>query len=144
MNARLIFTIALRDFKSYFSTPLGSILIATFFAITGLIFYILLQKYLLLQQDYFALGRQLNYFDINSKLVQPILNNINSLLMFFIPLITMRSLSEERRLGTIQLLLTSPISSLQIALGKLFSCFAFVALLLTLTFIYPLILIRYA
>ena len=56
--------------------------------------------------------------NINQMLIAPTLMNTTVIMLFLFPLITMRTYSEEKRSGTIELLLTSPITDLQIILGK--------------------------
>ena len=56
--------------------------------------------------------------NINEELIRPLLSNINVIGLFFIPMITMRLFAEEKRTGTIELLVTSPIHDLEIYRGK--------------------------
>ncbi|MEA2064261.1 MAG: ABC transporter permease subunit, partial [Gemmatimonadota bacterium] len=65
-------------------------------------------------------------------------------LLFMMPLITMKPYSEERKTGTIELLLTYPLSDLEIMLGKFFACFTLLLVMMALTLVYPLFLVLYS
>src|SRR6204780_1042352 len=71
--------------------------------------------------------------NINEELIRPLLSNINVIGLFFIPLITMRLFAEEKRSGTIELLVTSPIRDLEIILGKWLAAVMLYACLLLFT-----------
>ena len=56
--------------------------------------------------------------NINEQIIRPLLSNVSVIGLFFIPMITMRLFAEEKRTGTIELLVTSPIRDLEIIVGK--------------------------
>ncbi|MBE6023140.1 MAG: ABC transporter permease [Cellulosilyticum sp.] len=110
-----------REFKAYFTSPIG---------------YVFLTFYLFIFGFYFAginLSQQLGDYSI-------IFSYLVNLLLFTIPLVTMRLLSEERKNKTDQLLLTSPVSVWGIILGKYLAAVLLLVLTLGLTLIQPLIL----
>jgi ABC-2 type transport system permease protein len=76
-------------------------------------------------------------------LISPLLVNATVILLFVFPLITMRTYSEEKRSGTIELLLTSPLTDLQIILGKFLGAMALYAAMLVVTFIHVGLLFLY-
>ena len=90
-----------KEFKSYFYTPIGYIFIGVFLIAFSVSFYFSVIGYGNVNFEYI-------YYTLPTILV----------LAFIIPLLTMRSFSEERKTGTEQLLLTSPISITKIVLGK--------------------------
>ena len=65
--------------------------------------------------------------NINQMMIRPLLQNVTVLVLFVLPMITMRTYSEEKRSGTIELLLTSPLTDLQIILGKFLGALALYA-----------------
>jgi ABC-2 type transport system permease protein len=81
--------------------------------------------------------------NLNEFVVAPLLNNLSVILVILVPVITMRSFAEEKRSGTYELLMTSPITVTEIVLGKFLGAFAFVCLMILLTGVYPLILVLY-
>jgi ABC-2 type transport system permease protein len=74
--------------------------------------------------------------NVNERLIRPLLSNASVLVLFLLPMITMRTYSEEKRSGTIELLLTSPVTDVEIILGKFFGAVGLFAALLGVTLIY--------
>jgi ABC-2 type transport system permease protein len=74
--------------------------------------------------------------NVNQMMIRPVLQNITILLLFLMPMVTMRSYSEEKRSGTIELLLTSPIRDLEIVLGKFLGALALWIAALAVTLIH--------
>jgi ABC-2 type transport system permease protein len=81
--------------------------------------------------------------NINSMAIRPLLQNVSVVALFVLPLITMRTYAEEKRTGTIELLLTSPLTDTQIVLGKFLGAVALYALMLAVTWIHIGILFIY-
>lgn len=118
-----IYALVKRELKSYFSTPLAYPTIVIFLFFSSLFF---------IRRIYYHLVAQ--NLSITEGIVAPLAMIEVIILTNIIPLITMRLLSEERKSGTAELLLTSPISTLQIVLGKYFASLLVLAILLLLTF----------
>jgi ABC-2 type transport system permease protein len=75
--------------------------------------------------------------------IRPLFQNVSVVALFVLPLITMRTYSEEKRSGTIELLLTSPVTDTQIVLGKFFGAVALYAMMLAVTLVHIAILFVY-
>jgi len=114
---RLIWAIARREFVGYFITPIAYVFIAMFVFLGGIFA--------------FYLGA---FFDREQADLQPFFQFHPWLYLFFIPALTMRLWAEERRSGTLELLLTLPVALYQIVLGKFLAAWAFCAIALALTF----------
>jgi gliding motility-associated transport system permease protein len=124
--------IARREWLSYFFTPLGYVILAAFWFLNGLIFDIVIY--------YFNQG--------NNPIEQPlsvVFTNfyIWIFMLFFAPAITMRLLSEERRSGSLELLLTAPVNESGVVLGKYLAALGFYAILWAPMAIYALVLSQY-
>ncbi len=134
-----IWTIARRDFRSYFTSPIAYIIIAAFLAVQGWMFFFILRSFneQNMQAQAMGMGKAMS---ITEGVVQPLYGNMNVLFLFLIPFITMRLFAEERKLQTLQLLLTSPVSLTQIILGKFLSGLLMVISMMTLTLVYPIVL----
>lgn len=134
-----IWTIAWRDFKSYFTSPIAYILIAGFLAIMGWMFFFNLSYFNQqnLQAMQMSLGKGVS---ITDGIIRPLFGNMNVVLLFLVPFITMRLLAEERKNSTIQLLLTAPVTLAEIIAGKFLSSLLLVAVMLGLTLAYPIVL----
>jgi ABC-2 type transport system permease protein len=131
-----IWTIARRDFRAYFTSPIAYIVIAGFLGIMGWMFFFNLQHYSMqnLQYQQFNMGKGIS---ITDGIVRPVFANMNVIFLFLVPFITMRLFAEERKVHTIELLLTSPVTLTEIILGKFLSSFLLVAIMLALTVVYP-------
>jgi ABC-2 type transport system permease protein len=114
---RVTCTIAARELAGYFATPVATVFIVIFLVLQGALT--------------FNLG---NFFDRGQADLGPFFGFIPWVFLLLVPAITMRLWAEERRLGTIELLLTLPITRGQAVLGKFFAAWGFCALALALTF----------
>jgi ABC-2 type transport system permease protein len=113
-----------KEINSFFASPIGYLVIAIFLILNGLFLWVFKGEFNIL--DY-------GFADLSSFfLLSP------WILIFLIPAVTMRSFSDEKKQGTLELLLTKPISHLQIVLGKYFGALILIiiALLPTLLFVY--------
>jgi ABC-2 type transport system permease protein len=109
--------IAGRELGSYFATPVAVVFIVIFLALQGALT--------------FNLG---NFLGRNQADLQPFFTFLPWVLLLLVPALTMRMWAEERRSGTIELLLTLPISSWQAVVGKFLAAWAFTTIALALTF----------
>src|SRR3954470_19847694 len=136
---RNIWTIARRDFRTYFTSPIAYIVIASFMVIMGWMFFFNLSHFNLqnLQYQQFHTGKGVT---ITDGIIRPLYGNMNVIFLFLVPFITMRLFAEEKKLHTIELLMTSPVSLLEIILGKFLSSFFLIAVMLALTIVYPVVL----
>lgn len=136
---RNIWTIARRDFASYFTSPIAYIVIGLFLALMGWMFFFNLSHFNMQNMQYqqFNMGKGIS---ITEGIIRPLYGNMNVILLFTLPLITMRLFAEERKLHTIELLVTSPVTLTEIVVGKFLSSLMLVKLMLSFTLVYPVIL----
>lgn len=132
---RTIWTIAMREFRVYFTSPIAYIVLAMFAVVFGYFFTTGLAYFL----DYSASaaaqggGMGMPSLNVNQFVIEPSLGNMSIVLLFLVPMITMRLFAEEKRSGTIELLFTSPLRDYHIIVGKwlgavlLYSCLLAVA-----------------
>jgi ABC-2 type transport system permease protein len=106
------------------------------FNFDSLIAYMMVVGFLLFTGGFTWLNQASNVFAIKQADLGVFFGVARWTLFFFIPALTMRMLAEERKSGTIELLLTRPINSRQVILGKFFSCWIMVAIALALTLPY--------
>lgn len=135
-----IWTIARRDFRSYFTSPLAYFIISAFLLLMGWIFFWSLDNFSKRNLNAQQYGMSAQQVSIAEGIIRPFFGNINVILIFLIPFITMRLLAEEKRQGTIQLLFTSPVKVSEIIFGKFLSAMGFVSILLICTVVHPLFL----
>jgi ABC-2 type transport system permease protein len=138
---RNIAAIAQREVSAYFSSPIAYVLIGFFALLFGWFFYVPLAYFE--QQSMQAGMNPGQALNINQMLIGPTLMNTTVVFLFLFPLITMRTYSEEKRSGTIELLLTSPVTDLEIILGKFLGALLLYAAMLAVTLIHMAILFIY-
>jgi ABC-2 type transport system permease protein len=109
--------ICLKELKSYFASPIAYLLLTIFAVIFGFFFSAATAFFSLRSTEMQMMGRSFP-MDINELIIRPLLSNASVIALFLIPMITMRLFAEEKRSGTIELLMTSPVTDLQIILGK--------------------------
>jgi ABC-2 type transport system permease protein len=136
---RNIWTVARRDFKTYFTSPIAYIVIAGFMVIMGWMFFFNLSHFNMQNMQYqqFNAGKAVS---ITEGIIRPLYGNMNVIFLFLVPFITMRLFAEEKKVHTIELLMTSPITLTEIILGKFLSAFLLVAIMLACTIAYPIVL----
>lgn len=138
---RNIVAIAQRELNAYFSSPIAYVLLGFFALLFGWFFYVPLAYFE--QQSMNAGMNPGQALNVNQMLVGPTLMNTTVIMLFLFPLVTMRTYSEEKRSGTIELLLTSPITDVQIILGKFLGAMLLYMAMLALTLIHIGILFIY-
>jgi ABC-2 type transport system permease protein len=125
---RNIWTIAWKEFKLYFSTPIFYFIATMIFLFLGIIFSMDLLQ---------TIGSGSSTQELPG---QTMLGPLLTILLFATPAITMRLLAEENSLGTIELMLTAPVRDAELIIGKWLGATMFVSVLIGLTWIYPIFL----
>jgi ABC-2 type transport system permease protein len=137
---RNIFAIAQKELRSYFSSPIAYIIIGFFALPFGVFFYLYLGAFVRQSLQMAQYGGNMN---INQQVIRYVLQNASVIILFVMPMITMRTYSEEKRSGTIELLLTSPVTDVQIIVGKFLGALGLYIAMLLVTVVYIAILFVY-
>ena len=137
-----ILTICNKEMQSYFRSPIAYTVIALWALIGGFFFYFGLSFFVQRSMES-AMQGQAFPMDINEWIVRPLLSNVNVVALFLIPMITMRLFAEEKRSGTIELLMTSPINDIEIVLGKWLAAVGLYTIMLLVSCLHMAILFRY-
>jgi ABC-2 type transport system permease protein len=137
-----ILAIAQKELRSYFASPIAYVVIGMFALMFGWFFVSMLNWFLTqsMQGQMMGGGGPMN---VNQQLIRIVLQNAAVVILFFLPMITMRTYSEEKRSGTIELLLTSPVSDWQIIVGKFLGAIGLYAVMLAVTIIPIALLFAY-
>lgn len=138
--------IATREIRSYFVSPVAYVVLTGFLLLSGWFFFNLLARFSYLVQVYSGMQRasgELERLNLNDFVISPLLHNLSVVLVILIPVISMRTFAEEKRLGTFELLLTSPLRVGEIVAGKYLGALAFVSIMLAGTLVYPMLLVVY-
>ena len=117
-----MFSILKKEINSFFASPIGYLVIAVFLLLNSLFLFLFKGDFNILDNGFADLS---SFFTLSPWIF-----------IFLIPAITMRSFSDEKKQGTLELLLTKPISHLQIVLGKYFGAFVLVVIAILPTFLY--------
>jgi ABC-2 type transport system permease protein len=137
-----ILTICNKEMQSYFRSPIAYTVIALWALIGGFFFYFGLSFFVQRSMESSMMGQSMP-MDINEWIVRPLLSNVNVVALFLIPMITMRLFAEEKRSGTIELLMTSPINDIEIVLGKWLAAVSLYSIMLFVSVLHMAILFRY-
>jgi ABC-2 type transport system permease protein len=141
-NIGLIFK---KDLKSYFNSFIAYAVIAIFLATTGYLFFNLLASFSVLSFQAQAnpmVAKHYNLLNVNETVVRPLLGNISIVMLLMLPLLTMKLLADEKKSGTMELLLTYPVRDAEVVLGKFLACVTVFAAMLLSTISYPLLLVN--
>ncbi len=114
---RNIWTICRRELYSYFVSPIAWVLLAIFSVLSGFFTYIISATFVRASLEGQMSGQPMQ-INVNEQVIAPLFSNIAVVGLFLIPLISMRLFAEEKRQGTIELLVTSPVRDMEIVIGK--------------------------
>lgn len=139
---RNIWAVCKREFASFFITPVGYIIVATYAAIAGLGFAATFTKFCWITQapsqyDFEGIP------DFEELMLSPFLVFCGQLMLFIGPLITMRLLAEERSRGTMELLLTQPLRDRDIVFGKYLASLGIVCVLMACVAVYMMLVFQF-
>ena len=141
---RNIVTIALKELKSYFASPIGWVLLGFWSLLYGYFFVAILNFFVRQSMQMNQFGMQgPQAMNVNQQLIRPLLQNVTILVLFLMPMVTMRTYAEEKRSGTIELLLTSPVTDFQIIMGKFLGAVALYVIMLAVTLVHLALLFIY-
>ena len=126
---RNVWIIARREYKLFFISPVAYVVAFFFMLLLGIFFYINLRQ-AILQSTYQPVAPS----------VQMIISPMVTLLIFVLPAVSMRSIAEEIRMGTMEVMFTAPIKDWELVVGKWLGAFLFMFTLLAVTWIFPLVL----
>jgi ABC-2 type transport system permease protein len=139
---RNILAIAHKELKSYFSSPIAYIVLG-FWALMYGYFFVAILQYFVRQSMQMSQFQGPQAMNVNQQLIRPLVQNVSILVLFLMPMVTMRTYAEEKRSGTIELLLTSPITDWQIIIGKFVGAMSLYAACLGVTLIHIALLFVY-
>jgi len=134
---RMIWVIARRELQSLFVSPLAYVVMIFFSFIIGWFFVGLVSQY----ADYsmrVSMGAGVPEFGVDDVIMRGFYSTFGVIMIFVGPVISMRALAEEERMRTMELVLTAPVSTMQLVIGKYLGLMLLGAFLLALTLVFPL------
>jgi len=143
---RNILAIIERELRAYFISPIAYVVLTIFVFLSGLFFRSILAQVLQMGLMSQIQAQQMGPrpMDMPGMITRGFLSTMSVILLFIMPMLTMGLFSEEKKRGTIELLLTSPVTDLQVVLGKFLAAGAFFLILLLTTWIPTGILYLYS
>jgi len=139
---RNIWVICQKELRSYFVSPVAYLLLTMFALIFGFFFWNSVGYFNMMGLESQMRGQSFP-MSVNEYVIRPLLSNISVIGLFFIPMITMRLFAEEKRMGTIELLATSPVRDMEVILGKWLAALILYAVLLLFTAVNFAFLFKY-
>lgn len=130
-----IVAIAGKELRGYFASPIAWVTVGLFALLVGG-FYVTSLFYFIRQSMQFEQFGQTQPINVNQYLIRPLFLNVSVIALFVLPMITMRTYSEEKRSGTIELLLTSPLTDFQIIMGKFLGALTLYIVMLLVTVVH--------
>jgi len=142
---RNVLAVAGKELRHYFHSPIAYLVMTVYAGLCGFFFYSFTATYVMQSFRMQAMGGMgAPPMSLNEYIIRPLLAGVLTVvLLLLLPLITMRLYAEEKRSGTIELLLTSPLTDMQIILGKFLGALALYAMIVAMTFLYISLLFIY-
>jgi len=138
-SLRNIRAIAGKELRAYYSSPVAWVLMGLFAALFGYFFIVYLDSFVRESMGG-QFGQAPPTVNVNMSMIRPLLGNASILILFVLPMVTMRTYAEEKKSGTIELLLTSPLKDGEIILGKFAGAMAMYLGILGVTLLYMSVL----
>ena len=138
-----VLAIAHKELKGYFASPVAYVVIGFSAILFGWFFINLLYYFDRTQMQAGSGFQGPQAINVNEIMISPLFLNVSVILLFTLPLITMRTYAEEKRSGTMELLLTSPLTDLQIVMGKFLGGLVLYGAMLAVTLVHMAILFVY-
>jgi ABC-2 type transport system permease protein len=135
-----ILAITNKELKSYFASPIAYVVIGLFTLVYGYYFYAAVRFFNEQSMRMMGVGAGTPSVNINEQLIRPVFQYSMVVFLIVLPMITMRTYSEEKRSGTMELLLTSPITDFQIIMGKFLGAMGLYASMLGITLVHMALL----
>jgi len=129
--------IFVKEFRSYFNSPIAFVVITIFTVLSGYYFYNIFAGFSTLSfqaQTNPMIAKQYGALNVTQSVIRPFIGTVSGVMLIMLPMLTMRSFSEEKKSGTIELLLTYPVTDLEAIMGKFAGCMGIFLIMLGLTF----------
>ncbi|MBI2218293.1 MAG: ABC transporter permease subunit [Candidatus Rokubacteria bacterium] len=133
-----------KELRLYFTSPIAYVLVAVFFFISGLFFWSIFDFFSKASMQSMMNPQFARDLNVTDGVFRPLLSNVTVILLLLMPMVTMRLFAEERRSGTIELILTYPVRDGAVLLGKFLAALALYALMLVGTLLYAGVLVYFA
>lgn len=142
---RNVLAVYSKEMRSYFVSPVAYVIAGVFLFLTGYLFRSILMQFNLICLQYAQRSQMMQMggmppLNLNEMVVTQFFAVMDFIWLLVVPMLTMRLYSEEKKSGTIELLMTSPVSTVEVLLGKFLACLSLYTLIVALTLVYCVIL----
>jgi ABC-2 type transport system permease protein len=137
-----------KEIKSYFVSPIAYVVLTVFLVIAGYFFYNILTIFM--ERSMFAAMQSQQFggpppsIDVPALVSRNFFGVLSTVILFMLPMVTMASFADEKRRGTIELLMTSPVTNLQVICGKFLGALVFFLIMLLPTMLYQIFILIYS
>jgi gliding motility-associated transport system permease protein len=137
-----------KEIKSYFVSPIAYVVLTVFLIIAGYFFYNILTIFM--ERSMFAAMQSQQFggpppsIDVPALVSRNFFGVLSTVILFMLPMVTMASFADEKRRGTIELLMTSPVTNLQVICGKFLGALVFFLIMLLPTMLYQIFILIYS
>jgi ABC-2 type transport system permease protein len=137
-----------KEIKSYFVSPIAYVVLTVFLVIAGYFFYNILTIFM--ERSMFAAMQSQQFggpppsIDVPALVSRNFFGVLSTVILFMLPMVTMASFADEKRRGTIELLMTSPVTNLQVISGKFLGALVFFLIMLLPTMLYQIFILIYS
>jgi len=132
-----------RELYVYFSSPIAYVVLTIFLLLCGYFFYSAFAYFSIVSMQTMRMPYAAG-INVNEMVLEPLFSNMSVIMLLVMPLLTMRLFAEEKRSGTLELILSYPVREIELLLGKFAACLLVFCLMLALTGLYPLLILIYA
>lgn len=139
-----IWPIFKKEMRLYFTSPVAYVVLAIFLIIAGYFFYSIFAFFTMASMQAAMNPQMARELTVTDSVLRPLFSNVSVILLLLVPLLTMRLFAEERRSGTIELLLTYPVRDGAVLAGKYLAALTLYAIMLIFTLVYPAMLFYFA
>jgi ABC-2 type transport system permease protein len=139
-----IWPIFKKEMRLYFTSPVAYVVLAIFLVIAGYFFYSIFAFFTMASMQAAMNPQMARDLTVTDSVLRPLFSNVSVILLLLIPLLTMRLFAEERRSGTIELLLTYPVRDGAVLVGKYLAALTLYVIMLIFTLVYPAMLLYFA
>ena len=126
-----------KEMRLFFGSPVAYVVFTFFLLISGWFFSQIFLYYSDISMRSFMQPGMAQSLNITDSVMRPLFTNMSVVLLFFMPMLTMRLFAEEKKSGTMELLLTYPVRDGEVLAGKFLAAGALYVILLGLTLVYP-------
>lgn len=140
---KVFYAILKRELYVYFSSPIAYVVVTIFLLLSGYFFYSAFAYFSMVSMQAMRMPG-VGGINVTEMVLLPTLGNMSVIMLLMMPLLTMRLFAEEKKAGTLELMLSYPVRETELLFGKFTACIVVFFIMLVPTFLYPLFVWFYA